>query len=65
MKQAPQPPTFPRADPEQLKHFDPETKMCVMNCGPSSSDPRDAKERKFLCEDCVRSPSKGAGLCYG
>lgn len=53
MKQPPQPPTFPRADPEQLKHFDPGTKICVMNCGPSSSDPRDAKERKFLCEDCV------------
>ena len=53
MKQASQPLTFPRADPEQLKHFDPRTKMCVMNCGPSSSDPRDAEERKFLCEDCV------------
>lgn len=53
MKQPTQPLTFPRADPEQLKNFDPGTKMCVMNCGPSFSDPRDAKERKFLCEDCV------------
>ena len=47
--------TFPRADPEALKAFDPRTKVCVMNCGPHNLDPRDDKERKFLCDDCYIS----------
>ena len=47
-----EPPAFPRADPDALKAFDPSTKICVMNCGPHSLDPRDSKERKFLCDDC-------------
>ena len=48
----PPPLTFPRADPDALKAFDPRTKICVMNCGPHNLDPRDDKERKFLCDDC-------------
>ena len=49
---ASKPLTFPRADPDALKAFDPSTKICVMNCGPYNLDPRDSKERKFLCDDC-------------
>ena len=48
----PLPLTFPRADPVALKAFDPRTKICVTNCGPHNLDPRDDKERKFLCDDC-------------
>lgn len=44
---------FPRADPVALAKFDPRTKVCTMNCGPHKDDPRDAKERKFLCTDCL------------
>lgn len=58
---APPPPlTFPRADPDALKAFDPRTKICVMNCGPHNLDPRDGKERKFLCDEChVNDNPKG------
>ena len=55
MKRATPPLTFPRADPKALKAFDPRTKVCVMNCGPHNLDPRDDKERKFLCGDCYIS----------
>jgi hypothetical protein len=41
-----------RADPDELAKFDPASKICVMNCGPASGDPRSAEERKFLCTDC-------------
>ena len=44
---------WPRADPVALSKFDPSTKICTMNCGPSSLDPRNEKERKFLCDDCL------------
>lgn len=43
---------YPRADPVALEKFDPRTKYCVMNCGPTIDDPRDEKERRFLCDDC-------------
>ena len=46
---------FPRADPEALQAFNPGTKTCVMNCGPHMLDPRDNKERKFLCDECHTS----------
>jgi hypothetical protein len=49
-------PTWPRADPEALAAFDPSTKVCVMNCGPASGDPRTAAERKLLCQDCYDAP---------
>lgn len=53
VKPAPPPPIiFPRADPKALAKLDPATKVCVMNCGPHILDPRDAKERKFLCDEC-------------
>lgn len=44
---------FPRANRAELNLFDETTKECTMNCGPHSADPRSAKERKFLCDDCV------------
>lgn len=44
---------FPRANPAALALFDEATKTCTMNCGPHGADPRSAKERKFLCDDCV------------
>lgn len=44
---------WPRADPEQLKRFNPGTKFCTMNCGPSSADPRSNAERALLCGDCL------------
>lgn len=44
---------FPRADPKALAEFDPTTKICTMNCGPHRDDPRDVKERLFLCTDCL------------
>jgi hypothetical protein len=46
------PMVWPRADPEALARFDPRTKVCSMNCGPSSADPRTAAERSFLCDEC-------------
>lgn len=45
-------PEFPRADPAALAAFDPRTKACTMNCGPSNEDPRSPEERRFLCPDC-------------
>jgi hypothetical protein len=51
-----QPPTridWPRADPSALASFDPHTKICTMNCGPSRDDPRTWQERQLLCTDCL------------
>lgn len=48
-----EPMTWPRADPAELARFDPRTKVCTMNCGPSSADPRTAAERQLLCTDCL------------
>lgn len=45
-------PEFERADPVALAAFDPRTKACTMNCGPSFDDPRSPEERRFLCPDC-------------
>ena len=50
---------WPRADPEALAAFDPDSKVCVMNCGPASGDPRSAAERKLLCDDCEPANPKG------
>lgn len=49
----PQPIVWPRANPEALRRFDPSSKVCDMNCGPSRDDQRTAAERKFLCTDCL------------
>ncbi len=46
------PKIWPRSDPEELAKFDPRTKHCTMNCGPSTLDPRSKKERLFQCTDC-------------
>ncbi len=46
---------WPRADPAALAAFDPRTKVCTMNCGPSTCDPRTAAERVLLCTDCLQS----------
>lgn len=43
---------WPRANPAEIKAFDPASKICTMNCGPHAKDPRTAAERKFLCTDC-------------
>jgi hypothetical protein len=43
---------WPRADPAELARFDPRTKVCSMNCGPSTADPRSANERALLCDEC-------------
>jgi predicted SprT family Zn-dependent metalloprotease len=51
-KPTPQDINWPRADPEALRNFDPAVKTCTMNCGPHALDPRDVKERKYLCGDC-------------
>lgn len=51
---------FQRADPEELAKFDPRTKVCTMNCGPHADDPRDDKERKFLCDDCLTRQAPNA-----
>lgn len=48
--------TFPRAAPAALAAFDPRTKRCTMNCGPSLDDPRSPEERRFLCPDCETVP---------
>lgn len=53
---------WPRADPDELAKFDPDSKVCVMNCGPSSDDPRSAAERIFLCDDCM--PADDCRGCY-
>lgn len=47
---------FERADPNALADFDPRTKVCTMNCGPTVGDPRSPEERRFLCPDCVTVP---------
>lgn len=47
-----------RADPAELAAFDPSSKVCVMNCGPHADDPRSARERKFLCDDCEPAQRK-------
>ena len=49
---------FGRVDPNLLAKFDESTKKCVMNCGPTSSDKRSHKERKFLCSDCLIAEKK-------
>lgn len=49
---------WPRANPDELKLFDEATKECTMNCGPHVNDPRTARERKFLCEDCINKEKK-------
>lgn len=41
-----------RTDPAKLAAFNPDTKVCTMNCGPHQDDPRGSKERKFQCGDC-------------
>lgn len=43
---------WPRADPAARARFDPRTKVCSMNCGPSTEDRRNATERAFLCDEC-------------
>jgi hypothetical protein len=44
---------WPRSDPEALAKFDPDSKICTMNCGSSTHDPRSKKECKFQCTDCI------------
>lgn len=44
---------WPRSDPAALAAFDESTKVCTMNCGQSTHDPRSKKECKFQCDDCV------------
>lgn len=51
--QPPAPIAWPRADPAELERFDPRTKVCTMNCGPSTFDPRTEAERRLLCDDCL------------
>ena len=46
------PMVWTRADPEALARFDPRTKVCSMNCGPSTDDPRCSNERALLCDEC-------------
>lgn len=45
-----------RADPAALAAFDPSTRRCTMNCGPSGLDPRSRAERLLLCDDCEIVP---------
>jgi len=49
----PKPVVWERATPADLATFDPASKVCTMNCGPASGDPRSYAERKFLCDDCI------------
>ncbi len=51
---------FERADPSAFANFDPRTKVCTMNCGPTVGDPRSPEERRFLCPDCVTVPVPNA-----
>lgn len=71
-KPAPSVPSAPidwlRADPAELATFDPASKVCTMNCGPASGDPRDPRgraERLLLCDDCevVAPASNGNTPC--
>lgn len=54
------PTKFERADQNALAAFDPRTKVCTMNCGPTVGDPRSPEERRFLCPDCVTVPVPNA-----
>lgn len=47
--------SWKRADPEELKKFDPATKQCIMNCDQHEHDPRSAAEILFMCERCLIS----------
>lgn len=49
---------FRRADPDELAKFDPSTKICTMNCGQRSDDPRSPAECKMLCDDCQKVSPK-------
>lgn len=52
---------WPRSDPAALAKFDPTTKLCTMNCGQSTNDPRSKEECKFQCDDCIIvSPNRQA-----
>ncbi len=50
---------WPRADPEALAKFNPASKVCTMNCGPSTDDPRTWQERLLLCTDCLPREALG------
>lgn len=52
---------WPRADSAALACFDPSSKICTMNCGPSTLDPRSEVERRFLCDDCLTNSDKTFG----
>lgn len=52
----PAPIEWPRAAPAELAAFDPSTRRCTMNCGPSGLDPRSRAERLLLCDDCEVVP---------
>jgi len=56
---------WPRADPQALASFDPRSKCCTMNCGPSADDPRSAAERLLLCGDCVLNEPTGDQMDTG
>lgn len=45
--------TWAHAGPKELAAFDPASKVCVMNCGPTRMDPRSAAERRLLCDECL------------
>ena len=49
---------FQRADPDELAKFDPSTKICTMNCGQRSDDPRSSAECRLLCDDCQQASPK-------
>lgn len=49
---------FRRTDPDELAKFDPSTKICTMNCGQRSDDPRSPAECKMLCDDCQKVSPK-------
>lgn len=49
---------FRRADPDELAKFDPSTKICTMNCGQRSDDPRSSAECRLLCDDCQQASPK-------
>lgn len=54
-----EPLVFPRAPASELSKFDGQSKICTMNCGPHSLDPRSEAERKLLCEDCQHQDMYG------
>ena len=47
------PPNWPRANPDELANFNPNTKVCTMNCDPHIDNPRTREERLFLCDECL------------